>query len=145
MSASVGGWSWTNQEKRTPMTEMKHTKEPWKYNDKTGRIEGLTREPDKHWTGKCHVIGHLFHDADSARAAVCVSALSGIHNPPAFVEAAIRLAAGVKKVLHFDETELVGGDADPVGRRSALADVTEALRDIEKHLPAEEPKNPRPV
>lgn len=130
MSASVGGWSWTNQEKRTPMTEMKHTKEPWKYNDKTGCIEGLTREPDKHWTGKCHVIGHLFHDADSARAAVCVSALSGIPNPPAFVEA-------VKELVDMLDRAIVYHSNGTVARVEYANGVVQALDNLRNHLPAE--------
>ncbi len=136
------------------MTEMKHTKEPWKYNDKTGCIEGLTREPDKHWTGKCHVIGHLFHDADSARAAVCVSALSGIPNPPAFVEAARKLLEAGKaardslldgivimeriKAGHSATIQLSDAPNGVVATaQSAESTLEAALKDLENHLPAE--------
>lgn len=112
------------------MTEMKHTKEPWKYNDKTGCIEGLTREPDKHWTGKCHVIGHLFHDADSARAAVCVSALSGIPNPPAFVEA-------VKELVDMLDRAIVYHSNGTVARVEYANGVVQALDNLRNHLPAE--------
>ena len=69
-----------------------HTKEPWEADGSV--VNGLTREPEQHWNGRCHRLGSLYRDADSARAVACVNALAGIPDPAGFVAAAEALKQG---------------------------------------------------
>ena len=73
-----------------------HTKEPWEADGSV--VNGLTREPEQHWNGRCHRLGSLYRDADSARAVACVNALAGIPDPAGFVAAAEALAEAVRMV-----------------------------------------------
>ena len=66
-----------------------HTKEPWEADGSV--VNGLTREPEQHWNGRCHRLGSLYRDADSARAVACVNAIAGIPDPAGFVAAADNL------------------------------------------------------
>ena len=156
MSASVGGWSWTNQEKRTPMTEMKHTKEPWyvsEYLEPNGGRSHFQLEGDSG--------GFIFFGrrADHDRVEQCVNAMGGfvrvdfkdedgdacykwekrgerIPNPPAFVEAAMTLAEIVDDIVRANDMTYVASGVQmlPNGPRQ---DMVDALSEFRKHLPAE--------